>query len=102
MRLRGSRYENVKTFAPADPAEPGGAPVPPFPGLRARDIGPATGLLEHIVSVADRLDLLALQYYNDDRLWWRILDANPGLLFGADITLSDLEGATLLIPRARE
>jgi hypothetical protein len=74
----------------------------PFLGLRARDIGAATGVVEHVVSVGDRLDLLALQYYNNDRLWWRILDANPGLLFGGELALGDLEGSTLLIPRARE
>jgi hypothetical protein len=96
MRLRGSRYENVKTFAPSDGM---GAP---FPGLRGRDIGRATGVLEHIVGAGDRLDLLALQYYNDDRLWWRILDANPGLLLGGELALEDLEGSTLIIPRGRE
>jgi len=95
MRLRGSRYENVPTFAQASSAAP-------FRGLRARDIGAATGILEHAVGVGDRLDLLALQYYNDDRLWWRILDANPGLLLGGALSLHDLEGSTLIIPRARE
>jgi hypothetical protein len=95
MRVRGSRYDDVKTFAASD----GRAT---FPGLRARDIGPATGVLEHVVSAGDRLDLLALQFYNDDRLWWRILDANPGLLLGGELTLEALEGRVLLIPRARE
>ncbi|HEX7839009.1 MAG TPA: tail protein X [Kofleriaceae bacterium] len=85
----------MKLFAPDGMATP-------FRGLRPRDIGPATGVLEHIVTAGDRLDLLALQYYNDDRLWWRILDANPGLLFGVDLALSDLEGSTLIIPRVRE
>ena len=59
MRLRGSRYENVKPFAPGDDGSVA------FPGLRARDIGPAIGVLEHAVAAGDRLDLLALQYYND-------------------------------------
>jgi hypothetical protein len=95
MRLRGSRYENVKTFAPGDDGRIA------FSGLRARDIGPAIGVLEHTVTPGDRLDLLALQYYNDDRLWWRIRDANPGVLFGGELLLGDLEGSTLLIPRAR-
>jgi len=94
MRLRGSRYEGVKAFAPGDDG------TAPFPGLRARDIGPAAGLLEHTVVAGDRLDLLALQYYNDDRLWWRILDANPGVLLGGGLLLADLAGSTLLIPRA--
>jgi nucleoid-associated protein YgaU len=96
MRVRGSRYETAKLFAPGDSG------AAPFPGLRARDIGPATGVVEHAVSAGDRLDLLALQYYNDDRLWWRILDANPGLLLGGELALGDLEGNTLVIPRMRE
>jgi hypothetical protein len=96
MRLRGSRYDGVKTFAPGD------APGAPFPGLRARDIGPATGLLEHVVGAGERLDLLALQFYNDDRLWWRILDANPGLTLEPGLSLASLEGRVLIIPRGRE
>jgi hypothetical protein len=95
MRLRGSRYESVPTFSPGDDG------TVAFPGLRARDIGPALGVLEHTVAAGDRLDLLALQYYNDDRLWWRILDANPGVLLGGELLLTDLEGQTLVIPRAR-
>lgn len=95
MRRPGSRYENVKSFAPGDDGSVA------FPGLRARDIGPAIGVLEHTVAAGDRLDLLALQYYNDDRLWWRILDANAGVLLGRELLLGDLEGSKLLIPRAR-
>jgi nucleoid-associated protein YgaU len=95
MRLRGSRYETVKTFAPGDDGSVA------FPGLRARDIGPTIGVLEHTVSAGDRLDLLALQYYNDDRLWWRILDANPDILLGGELLLGNLAGGMLLIPRAR-
>lgn len=95
MLLRGSRYETVKSFAPGDDGSV------PFPGLRARDIASAPGVLEHIISAGDRLDLLALQYYNDDRLWWRILDANPGLLLGGGLLLSDLAGSTLIIPRGK-
>ena len=95
MRLRGSRYESVNTFAPSEDGSVA------FPGLRPRDIGPAIGVLEHTVAAGDRLDLLALQYYNDDRLWWRILDANPDILLGGELLLGDLEGSVLLIPRAR-
>jgi len=96
VRVRGSRYERANPFAPDERG------APPFPGLRARDIGAATGVVEHSVGAGDRLDLLALQYYNDDRLWWRILDANPGILLGGELALGDLEGQTLLIPGARE
>ena len=58
-------------------------------------------MLEHTVAAGDRRDLIALQYYNDDLLWWRILDANPAVLLGGELLLGDLEGSKLLIPRAR-
>lgn len=99
-----------------------------FPGIRSRPIGPAEGVIEHALRAGDRLDLLAQHYYNDDRLWWRILDANPQLLFGwpllpvVGITPTDnsggqasdnpdddnpvqppnLVGEIILIPRAQE
>lgn len=96
MLLRGSRYDGAAPFAP-DP-ELGVV----YRGLRPREIGPATPALEHVIAAGDRLDLLARHYYNDDRLWWRIVDANPGFTFGGDMTLRELEGQSILIPRARE
>lgn len=93
---KGSRYENAPTFAGQE-----GQP-PLFPGVRARVIGPATGVLEYTVKEGDRLDLLALYFYNDTRKWWRILDANPEIVFGADLTLAENVGETILIPRAVE
>src|SRR4029079_18280226 len=51
MRLRGSRYENVKSFAPGDDGSVA------FPGLRPRDIGPAIGVLEHSVAGGRRVGL---------------------------------------------
>ncbi len=91
MFVKGSRYEAARRFEGAD-----------FAGVRPRDIGPATGVVEHVVAAGDRLDLLARHYYNDPRLFWRILDANPDILFGGDIELSDLEGEIILIPKAKE
>jgi hypothetical protein len=88
--------------------------------LVARAIGPASPVIEHEIQVGDRLDHLSQHYYNDDRLWWRILDANPSIafptedefgttrlsvrpLYFAGIALdSELEGQILLIPRAKE
>ena len=96
MLLKGSRYAKARAFdAPPDGSDP-------FPGIRPRDIGPATGVVEHVVKAGDRLDLLARHYYNDDRLWWRIVDANPQFLFGGDIELADMEGSVILIPKATE
>ena len=96
MSVKGSRYQNTLSFS----AENGQLPV--FEGIRARTIGPATGVLEYIVKENDRLDLLALYFYVDSRKWWRILDANPDIFFGADLTLSEYVGETILIPRAVE
>jgi hypothetical protein len=96
MLLRGSRYERTRAFQ-EDPVQ-----GEVFRGLRPRDIGPAAGVLEHVVRSGDRLDLLARHYYNDPRLWWRILDANPGFLYGGDLTLEQFEGRVILIPRATE
>jgi nucleoid-associated protein YgaU len=95
MRRRGSRYEGVPAMVP-DPAQ-----GEVFRGLRPREIRRATGVIEHVVKAGDRLDLLARHYYDDDRLWWRILDANPGFLDG-DLLLDGVEGAVILIPRGRE
>jgi nucleoid-associated protein YgaU len=34
----------------------------------------------HTVTSADRIELLAQQYYGDARMWWQIADANPAVL----------------------
>ena len=73
-----------------------------FAGIRPRSIGPATGVIEHVIKTGERLDLLAGNYYNDDRLWWRIVDANPEFLFAGDLVLDRMEGQVILIPKARE
>lgn len=96
MLLRGSRYETARAFAP----DPERGEV--FRGLRPREIGPATGVLEHVVQAGDRLDLLARHYFNDERLWWRIVDANPEFLHGGDLTSEEMRGRVILIPRAQE
>jgi hypothetical protein len=33
----------------------------------------------HLVTAADRIDLLAMQYYQDPGKWWAIADANPAV-----------------------
>ena len=94
--MPASRYDQSRPFI-APPGE-----TSPFKGLRPRAIGPATGVLEHVLTTTDRLDLLALHYYNDTRLWWRILDANPEQLCGTDLTDPALVGSVILIPAASE
>ncbi len=93
---KGSRYENAVGFV----GENGKAPV--FGGIRPRKIGPAVGVLEYTLKEGDRLDLLSLYFYNNTRRWWRILDANPQILFGADLMLNESVGETILIPRSTE
>jgi nucleoid-associated protein YgaU len=95
MFLKGSRYENARAF---EAGEDGSR----FPGVRPRVIGTASGVVEHVVKSGDRLDLLARHYYNDDRLWWRIADANPEFAHAAMMLAEDQVGRIILIPRARE
>ena len=96
MIAKGSRYENAREFT----AEQGSEPV--FAGIRPRTISQAPGVLEYIVKEGDRLDLLSLHFYNNTRRWWRILDANPQIIFGADLMLKQYIGETILIPRSTE
>lgn len=121
MFLKGSRYADARLF------ETDARSGERFAGVRPRTIGPAPGVIEHTVRAGDRLDLLARNYYNDARLWWRIVDANPEYFYGADllreravvleagelseertpvpdalIVRPDMVGRVILIPRARE
>lgn len=91
MFINKSRYKNATAFS--EPSE--------FAGVRPREIGAAEGVIEHTVKAGDRLDLLARHYYNNDRLWWRILDANPDILHGGDLMITEREGEVILIPRGR-
>jgi hypothetical protein len=104
MVKRTSRYENAKPFIATSQSQ--------FKGLMPRSIEAADGVLEYRVLDGDRPDNLAQRFFNDDRLWWRIADANVGFLFGADMTRpgsSDdppdsidrwgMAGATILIPK---
>jgi nucleoid-associated protein YgaU len=95
MFVKGSRYEKARPFTPATAGRPA------FPGVRAREVATPPGVLEHTVRAGDRLDLLARHYYNDDRLWWRIVDANPEILFGGDLLAESMEGQVILIPGGR-
>ena len=91
-----SRYQHSKLFF-----NDGGSAI--FLGFRPRLIKTPPGVLEHEVKAWDRLDLLAINYYNDAGKWWRILDANPQINFGADVHFRDgdnsLVGTRILIPK---
>jgi nucleoid-associated protein YgaU len=110
MFLEGSRYERARPFAAES------VTAAPFPCVQARYVVPAVPVLEHTVRAGDRLDRLARHYYYDDRLWWRIVDANPEVFHAADLareeadelpvtggtlTLERMVGLVILIPRAR-
>ncbi len=95
MINKGSRYETSRFFSKQDSS------ALSFEGVRPRQIDYAEGVLEHVVIEGDRLDLLALYYYNDVRRWWRILDANPDILCGTDLTLNKRVGSVILIPRSK-
>ncbi len=76
MLTKKSRYKNALSFTPlADDTDV-------FPGIRARAIGSATGVVEHEIQAGDRLDQLA-RHYNDDRLWWVLSTPTPMLRSGS-------------------
>jgi hypothetical protein len=90
-----SRYHNSLPFVAS-------AGVVGFAGDRARAIGTATPVVEHTIEISDRLDLLADHYYGDDRMWWRIVDANPEFLFAGALLADDMTGQVIFIPRGKE
>lgn len=113
MFTKRSRYLAARRYAPDASGRQ------PFKGVRPRDIGAATPVLEHVLQPGERFDALGVHYFNDPNLWHRILDANPDVLCaaqleligqpalprtGAEATPADVPelGEILLIPRARE
>lgn len=96
MLLKDSRYKTARRFEADEQGQVR------CKGTRPRVIGPAVGVIEHVVREGDRLDLLARHYYGDDRLWWRILDANPDLSSGVELSLKSRAGEVILIPKAKD
>ena len=92
MFLKDSRYKDCNPFNPDTS----------YKGVRSRSVTTADGVLEHTVKSGERLDQLARYYYNNDRLWWRILDANPHIAYGGDLMLDEYQGEIILIPRERD
>jgi nucleoid-associated protein YgaU len=43
----------------------------------------------YCVTQGEAIDLLARRFYGDERLWWRILDANP-VVYPLDIEAGDV------------
>lgn len=91
MLAANSRYKNTPGFT----GEGGSS----FRGLRPRSIPTIPGVIEHTLTADERLDQLAFHYYNDDRLGWRILDANPQSLHGGELLpVKDELAATAVDP----
>lgn len=103
--FKGSYYENVPLFEPNDKGET------VFQGLRARPLDHPDPVLEHSVTLKERLDSIAHHYYADCRGWRRIVEANPDVLFPEDLLFEpepveengrERLGHVILIPRRRE
>ena len=92
---KGSRYESAVPF------QQSGTDQLPFRGIRPRAIGAAPPVLEHVSREGERHDWLAAHYYGDQHRWWRILDANPDVLYAGDLARRE-PSEPLLIPRASE
>ncbi len=90
MLDKRSRYRDCQPFTAREPG---------FRGIRPRDVPRIDGVIEHVLAAGDRLDLLAMRYYRDQHMWWRILDANPELLDAGELSLDDWAGKILAIPR---
>lgn len=103
--FKGSYYENILQFASNDKGET------VFDGLRARPLSKLEPVLEHSVSLKERLDSIAHHYYADSRDWRRIVETNPDVLFPEDLLFEhepveengrEKIGHVILIPRRKE
>ncbi len=69
-----------------------------FDGLRGRRITRLRGVIEYTIKPGDRLDLLAIHFYNDPAAWWYILDANPHIECNGIFSLEEFAGQKIVIP----
>lgn len=103
--FKGSYYETVLLFAPNDKGEA------VFDGVRARPLDQPEPVLEHSVSLHERLDSVAQNYYANGRDWRLLLDTNPDVLFPEDLLFEpepvhengrERLGHVILIPRRKD
>ena len=106
--FKGSYYETTALFEPPEDSRPA------FRGLRGRSMPLPEAVLEHSVSVGDRLDQLGQNYYANPRDWRRLADCNTDAIFPEDLIYTgdghadapDLAaekiGKVVLVPRRRE
>lgn len=62
-------------------------------------------MTRHVVMQGEQIDLLARRYFGSERIWWRILDANP-VLYPLDLRPGDVldvpaAGPATRVTRAR-
>lgn len=107
--FKGSYYQNLPVFDLLEQARD----VRGFRGVRVRPIANPEPVLEHAVSVGDRLDSLGQHYYANPRDWRRLADCNDDAIFPEDLLLEQSEpglgtqprertGEVILVPRRRE
>ncbi len=99
--LKGSRYGTLPRFDENST----------FEGVLPRPIKQATAVLEHEVSMKERLDQLSQNYYRNPRHWVRLAEANPDQIRPEDLIWEDAPvaedgrerlGSVLLVPRNEE
>lgn len=104
--FKGSYYQNLPVFD-----QPEGSKG--FRGVRARPVADPEPVLEHSVSVGDRLDSLGQHYYANPRDWRRLADCNADVIFPDDLLLEqdtprmggaprERKGEVILVPRRRK
>jgi nucleoid-associated protein YgaU len=92
MFERGSRYEQVGDAVHVDAD---GREIP-YKLLRVLPRAGEPGTEVHVVTLGDRLDLIADRLYGDPDQLWRIADANQAT---RPDRLTDRAGARLRLPR---
>lgn len=77
--FKGSAYEFTALFERSE------TDAEIFRGLRARRLRHPDPVLEHTVSLKERLDSVAHEYYSESRDWRWLVEANPDILFPEDL-----------------
>jgi hypothetical protein len=109
--FKGSAYEQTPAF------EPDSRGVLVFRGVRGRRLRHPEAVLEHTVSLRERLDSVAHEYFAESRDWRWLVEANPDVLFPEDLLWQPDEidaddpsaamgrerlGRVVIVPRRRE
>lgn len=89
------RYSDTPAFEWDDPASA------PFRGLMPRKVRRHTGFVEYELKLGDRLDSLAKDFYDDERLWWVIAEANAEILLPADLVYAEVPDPLSALARVK-